>query len=89
MVRRALRSRSLRKVAVKTPGGKVAIHYKKRNPKLAHCANCGDVLKGMPRARPYLMKNMGKSKKRPERPFGGKLCSKCSRSSIKQKAKSL
>jgi large subunit ribosomal protein L34e len=89
MVRRSLRSRSLRKVKVRTPGSKVVVHFKKRKPKKAHCANCGDLLKGVPRERPYKMQNMAKTKKRPERPFGGMLCSKCSRSIFKQKAKSL
>ena len=89
MVRRALRSRSLRKIKVKTPGGRVVTHYRKKKPQKAHCASCGDVLKGVPKERPYKMQNMPKTKKRPERPYGGILCSKCSRSLFKQKAKSL
>jgi large subunit ribosomal protein L34e len=89
MVRRALRSRSLRRVKVKTPGSKVVTHFRKRKPQAAHCAGCSAVLKGVPRERPTKMQNMAKTKKRPERPFGGILCSSCSRSLIKQKAKSL
>ena len=89
MVRRALRSRSLRKVKVKTPGGRVVTHYRKKKPKIAHCFECGAILKGVPRERPTKMKNMAMTKKRPERPFGGVLCSKCMRSLYKIKAKSL
>ena len=89
MVRRALRSRSLRRVKVKTPGSKVVTHFKKKKPKAAHCAGCGDVLKGVPRERPHKMHTMAKTKKRPERAFGGVLCSQCSREVFKQKAKSL
>jgi len=89
MVRRALRSRSLRRVKVKTPGGNVVTHFKKSKPKAAHCASCGDVLKGVPRERPVKMQNMAKTKKRPERPFGGVLCSRCSREVFREKAKSL
>ncbi len=82
-----LRSRSRRKVFRKTPGGRVSIHYKKRKPESAKCGNCGAVLKGIPREFPYKMKNMAKTKKRPERPFGGVLCSRCMRSEIIKKAR--
>ena len=89
MVRRALRSTSLRKVKVKTPGGNTVTHFKRKKPKKAHCAGCGDVLKGVPRERPVKMHNMAKTKKRPQRAYGGVLCSRCSRALFKEKAKSL
>jgi large subunit ribosomal protein L34e len=89
MVRRSLRSRSLRKIRVKTPGGRVTIQFKRRNPKQSHCGKCGAVLSGVPRLRPFKMQNTAKTKKRPERPYGGVLCSSCSRSLFKEKAKSL
>ena len=88
MVRRALRSKSLRKVKVKTPGGDTVTHYRKRKPSKAHCGNCGRVLSGVARARQTELKNMAKTKKRPERPYGGNLCSKCMRSLIVEKARS-
>lgn len=74
-----LRSRSLRKLFVKVPGGRTSIHFKRKKPKTAICANCDIVLKGVPRELPYKMMTMAKTKKRPERPFGGKLCSRCMR----------
>ncbi len=77
-----LRSRILRKIFRKVPGGRVSIHYKKRKPKAAKCGNCGAVLKGIPRELPYKMRSMAKTKKRPERPFGGVLCSRCMRQGI-------
>jgi len=83
MVRRALRSTSLRKVKVKTPGGNVVTHYRKKKPKGAHCAGCGRVLPGIPRERPTKMQNMAKTKKRPQRKFGGMLCTRCSRQVLK------
>ena len=89
MVRRQLRSRSFRRISVKTPGGRVVTHFLKRNPKNAHCANCGAVLPGVASERPYRMQNMPKTKKRPERPYGGVLCTICLRSLFKEKAKSL
>jgi large subunit ribosomal protein L34e len=41
----------------------------------------------MPRAFDFEKMKMGISKKRPERPFGGYLCSECSRKQIKQEAR--
>jgi large subunit ribosomal protein L34e len=87
MPARRLRSRSLRRVYVKTPGGSVKVHYRKRKPKTAHCGSCGAVLKGIPRERPYKMRKMAKTKKRPERPYGGNLCSRCLRKLIIAKAR--
>ena len=81
------KSRTMRRVFKKTPGGKTVLHYEKRKPKLGRCANCGDALKGVPRERPYKMQNMPKTAKRPERPFGGVLCSKCMRIEMKKKAR--
>ena len=63
MVRRALRSRSLRRVKVKTPGGKVVTHYRRKTPKKAHCAECGAILPGVASKRPIKMRNMAKTKK--------------------------
>ena len=83
----SLRSRSLRKVSRKVPGGRVSLQYKKMKPKAARCGNCGAVLKGVARELPYKMRTMTKSKKRPERPYGGVLCSKCTRQMIIDKAR--
>jgi large subunit ribosomal protein L34e len=55
MVRRALRSKTLRKISVKTPGSKVVHHYRKKSPKKAHCAKCGAVLHGVASKRPIEM----------------------------------
>jgi large subunit ribosomal protein L34e len=82
MVERRLRSRSFRRIPRKLPGGRVKIQYKKRNPQPHQCGQCGAVLKGIPRAVPLRMKNMAKTMKRPQRPYGGVLCTKCQRSKI-------
>ena len=81
MPRPSRRSRTLRRIYKKVTKG-VKLVYKKRKPKKAHCGNCGSALKGVPRERPYKMRTMPKSQKRPERMFGGVLCSKCSRREI-------
>ena len=83
------RSRTFRRVFVKTPGGLTKIHYRKRKPAKAHCAGCGALLPGVPRERPYKMQRMSKTEKRPERKFGGMLCSKCSRVKLKEAARQL
>ncbi|MBT4540335.1 50S ribosomal protein L34e [Candidatus Woesearchaeota archaeon] len=81
------RSGSKRKVFVKTPGGKTTTHYRKRKPSSAKCGSCGAVLKGVPRELPSKMKNLPKTAKRPQRPFGGVLCTKCMRSKFKTVAR--
>jgi large subunit ribosomal protein L34e len=81
------KSRTYRRVNRRVPGGRTSLHLKKRKPSKAHCASCGSVLKGVLRERPFKMKNTPKSMKRPERPFGGQLCSSCSRSIFIQKAR--
>ena len=81
------KSGRFRKVFVRTPGSKVKIHYRERKPKKAVCGKCGTQLMGMPRERPFSLKKLSKSARRPERPFGGSLCSFCTRSVIKNKAR--
>lgn len=76
------RSRSKRKVYRRVLSGKVKRVYLKRKPSKAVCGACGKVLPGVLRERPYRMKTLAKSKKRPERPYGGVLCSRCSRKTI-------
>lgn len=81
------KSRSKRIVFKKAPSGEVRIHYHKRKPARAKCAECGKILSGVPSERPYKMTKMAKSKKRPQRPDGGQLCSGCSRKRIIKKAR--
>jgi large subunit ribosomal protein L34e len=81
------RSRTFRRVKKKLPGGKNVIHYEKRKTSLPHCAVCKAELKGIPELTPQKMKKLGVSKKRPQRVYGGYLCSKCSRQAIKQEAR--
>jgi len=82
------RSRSYRRIMVKVPGGTTRLVYKKRKPDRAVCSSCGDVLKGMSSMIHSKLKNTAKSKKRPERPYGGVLCSKCMRKLLISKVRS-
>jgi large subunit ribosomal protein L34e len=79
------RSRTFRRIHKKLPSGKTKLFYKRRKPKKAHCASCGKVLHGVPRELSYKIRTLAKTKKRPERPYGGVLCSSCTREFIKQK----
>jgi large subunit ribosomal protein L34e len=81
------RSNSLRKVFVKTPGGVTKVHYKKRKPSKSICGGCGKILAGVPHERPHKLKAMPKSSKRPERAYGGELCSVCTRKVLVEKAR--
>lgn len=78
------RSRSFRIVYKKLPGGRLTIHYRKRKPKKAKCANCDRNLSGVPREIQSVMRKLPKTKKRPERMFGGVLCTVCSRKKLKE-----
>ena len=82
MVAGKYRARTFRRVKVKTPGGRVVVHFRKRKPAKAQCGVCGAELKGVPRVRALRLKSMTKSQKRPERPYGGVLCSRCMRQKI-------
>ena len=81
------KSRTFRRVYTRTPGGKTVMHYKRRKPGIAKCANCKAPLKGIPRLIPTKFRNLAKTEKRPQRPYGGYLCSKCTRLKIIEKVR--
>ena len=81
------RSRSLRRVYVKTPGGKTVVHYRIRKPQGAKCANCKIPLLGIPKEITSVFRNLSKSEKRPSRPYGGYYCSTCTREYLKSQAR--
>ncbi|MBI5061628.1 MAG: 50S ribosomal protein L34e [Candidatus Aenigmarchaeota archaeon] len=85
MVRRALRSRSLRKIKRVGPSGKLKIHYERRRPEKAKCSNCKSELSGVPRLRQAKLSKMGKSRHKPSRMYGGTLCPSCTRVEIKRR----
>jgi len=84
MPRPALRSRSLKRIPKKIPGGASVVHYARKEPSKPICASCKKPLHGVPRGRKAKIKKLPKTKKRPSRPYGGNLCSKCLRSRIKE-----
>jgi large subunit ribosomal protein L34e len=82
------KNRTFRRVLVKL-SDRVTLHYKKRKPKQATCAECSRKLAAVPRHKPYKMQNTAKTMKRPERPYGGVLCSKCLRSEMIARARTM
>ena len=74
--------RNKRMIYVKVPGGRTVIHFQRKKPAKARCGDCGTVLAGVANERPYKMRNLPKTMKRPERPYGGNLCSRCMRKKI-------
>ncbi|MBI4152069.1 50S ribosomal protein L34e [Candidatus Woesearchaeota archaeon] len=87
MPRGMFKSGRLRKIFVKTPGGETHIHYRQRKPSKAICSACKKPLAGVPREMPATLRNIPKTAKRPERPYGGVLCSVCLRVMFQQKAR--
>ncbi len=87
MVEGKRRSRTLRRVHVRTPGGNTVIHYKARKPSRPHCSSCGTVLHGSKAILSRALRSMPKTQKRPERPYGGVLCSACMRRTIIEQAR--
>ena len=83
-----LRSRSLKRSQRKLPGGGLKVHYRRKKAQKAHCAQCKKVLSGVPEGRPVKIKRLAKTERRPERPYGGVLCSPCTRALFKEKARS-
>ena len=79
-----MRSRTLRRIKIKIPGGASIIHYLKRKPSPARCAECKKPLHGVASKRPSRMKKLAKTKKVPSRVFGGNLCPSCTRQRLKK-----
>ncbi len=67
------------RVAVRTPGGRVVYHYRHKKHSPARCARCGRPLNATPTGPRSKMAKIPKSQRRPNRPYGGNLCSKCLR----------
>ncbi|MCC6030801.1 MAG: 50S ribosomal protein L34e [Desulfurococcales archaeon] len=88
MPRPALRSRSLKRIKVRTPSGETVIHYERRKHFIPRCARCGSILSGVPRD-PVDLRRLPKSMKRPERIFGGVLCHKCVEEILKSYIRSM
>ncbi|RLF00366.1 MAG: 50S ribosomal protein L34e [Thermoprotei archaeon] len=81
MPRPALRSRSLRRVKIRTPGGLSVVHYERRKHSLPKCALCKRPLRGIGKLLP---REERKGVRMPTRPYGGYLCHKCLENALKR-----
>ncbi len=81
------KSRTFRRLKVRTPGNRNVLRYEARKPESQKCSSCGNKLNGIPRERPGKMMTLAKSKKTVERPFGGNLCSPCTRREMIRRAR--
>ena len=89
MVEGKKRSRTFRRVYVTTPGGRTIIHYRKPRTGQAHCAGCGKVLPAVARGNASALRKLAITERRPERPYGGVLCSGCMRQKILARVRSV
>lgn len=53
------------------------------------CARCGREMHGMPRLLEGKMSKIAKSKKMPERIYGGYYCASCTREILREKARKI
>lgn len=81
------RSRSMRRVQRKTPGGRTKTYYRARKPKAPACAECKKTLQGIPRMSTAKSKNAPKSRKTVSRAYGGFLCAECVKKKIRHQAR--
>ncbi len=80
MPRPAYRSRSLRRVKVRTPGGELKTHYEKRFRCEPRCAVCGMTLNGLNEKR---VKTNHDPTGSVSRPYGGFVCHECLRAGLR------
>jgi large subunit ribosomal protein L34e len=81
MVCGKFKSRSLKRVFVKTPRNGTVIHYRQRTRGIAKCAITKEPLRGIKRLTNRKFKNLNLSQKRVSRKFGGFM----SHSALKEK----
>jgi len=77
------------KIKRRIPSGRIIIKEKRKRVSVAKCANCGKILHGVPRLQASKMKKLAKSKKRPNRPYAGYLCSRCVRELFRERIRSI
>ncbi len=80
-MRRALRSKKIKKVIKRTPGNRLTVHFRKPSPNHAHCGKCGKKIVRA-RLRKNEIRKLPKVQRRPERAFP-ELCAKCAREKVK------
>jgi len=67
---------------VKTPGGRMAGHYRTKLAKGVRCGDCGTQLAGIKHMRPIAFKNVAKRQRTVARAYGGSRCANCVKSRV-------
>jgi len=67
---------------LKTPGGKVTVHYRTKSANGPKCGDCGASIQGVPHLRPHKYRLLPKREKNVTRAYGGSRCSTCVRQRI-------
>ncbi|PPQ68798.1 hypothetical protein CVT26_001713 [Gymnopilus dilepis] len=73
---------SNRRRVVKTPGGKLVVHYLNKPAAKPKCGDCGTALPGIPALRPRKYATISKRQKTVNRAYGGSRCGDCVKSRI-------
>ncbi len=71
MTKTSFKSNSKRRVFRRTPGTRLNVHLEKNNPSGHYCGRSGAILNGIPKKSATEFNKLSKSKKRPNRKYGG------------------
>jgi len=63
-------------------------HFKREKIAASYCAQCGQMLSGVPRLTSSKLRKLSASQRRVERMYGGQLCHSCIRDLLKQAVRS-
>mmetsp|Transcript_87048 Transcript_87048/g.120774 ORF Transcript_87048/g.120774 Transcript_87048/m.120774 type:complete len:118 (-) Transcript_87048:40-393(-) len=75
--RHSYNTKSNKVQVVKTPGGKLVVHYRKKAASGPSCGDCGVSIQGVPHLRPREYKQLSKRQKTVSRSYGGSRCASC------------
>ena len=80
--RHSFNTRSNRIKRVKTPGGRISVHYVTKAAAGPKCGDCKKGISGVPCLRPTEYKALPKHKRTVSRAYGGMLCAQCTKSRV-------
>jgi large subunit ribosomal protein L34e len=87
MTGKSINSRSKNRKNIRLPGGRLKTSSSGKKPSRTVCPITGKALQAVPQLKGSAIKRLEKSKRRPERPFGGMLSSKAMRILMIDKAR--
>ena len=72
-------TRSNKVTQVKTPGGRLTVHYNRKGANAPKCGDCGAKINGVPSVRALEMKTFKSRSRSVARAYGGSRCGHCVR----------